>query len=85
MVIGVLLNNSSIAGSNDRAYISVGTIAQLYCILIKDFGHFIRGWSIAKYFTADNGCSSRNRDECPLHKKCLTLNIIYKEVVSPPS
>ena len=32
--------------------------------------------------TSNNGCNCRNRAECPLGNKCLTANIVYKEVVS---
>ena len=33
----------------------------------------------------NHGCNCRNRAECPLDNKCLTINIAYKVVVSAPS
>ena len=35
--------------------------------------------------SGNHGCNCRNRAECPLDNKCLTVNIVYKAVVSAPS
>lgn len=40
------LNNFSVIGNSDGAYISAATIAQLHHIFIKDFKHFMMFWEM---------------------------------------